>query len=146
MGDKNNQPRNLPAGFLLWQSANSWQRQMKTALTPVRLTHVQYLLLETLRNLSAGPEKATQVNLAKSAGIDAMMTSKVLRLLVRKKLVARKAPRHDARAFITVITPAGAALLNKARPLVEKCETAFFEKLVAKRKKFMANLHALAGN
>jgi DNA-binding MarR family transcriptional regulator len=130
------------AGFLLWQAGNAWQRQIRTALTPVGLTHVQYLLLETLEELSAESGGTSQVKLAKAAGIDVMMTSKVLRLLVRKKLIARKAARSDARAFYAELTKEGIAVLGKSRKLIAKNEDEFFGKL-EKRKKFIENLKML---
>jgi DNA-binding MarR family transcriptional regulator len=131
-------------GFLLWQAGNAWQRKMKVALMPVGLTHVQFLLLETLENMSVKKEPTTQVKIAKAAGIDVMMTSKVLRLLVRKKFVARKSPRHDARAFFSEVTPEGKKVLVKARTAVTKAEETIFENL-SKKKRFVANLKGLVG-
>lgn len=130
------------SGFLLWKASNAWQRQVKTALAPAGITHVQFLLLETLDALPADKKVSSQAEIARLAGIDVMMTSKVMRLLVRKKLVERRSPRNDARAFAVVLTPAGKKLLAKARPLVEKNEDAFFAE-IEKRKKFVANLESL---
>lgn len=133
-----------PTGFLLWKAGNAWQRQIKVALAPAGITHVQFLLLETLANLSESKQVTSQAQIAKAAGIDVMMTSKVLRLLVKKQFVSRKSPRHDARAFSAVITPQGKTTLLKAKKLLEKSEAKFFE-TIAKRKKFLANLEALVG-
>ena len=130
-------------GFLLWQAGNSWQRQIKAALDPVGITHVQYLLLETLHELEETKQPVTQVRLARAAGTDVMMTSKVLRLLSKKKLIARKPDSRDARAFIPVLTQQGLKQLEKARKLVEGSEQKFFSKLVNKHEKFANNLLAL---
>lgn len=129
-------------GFLLWQAANAWQRRMKNALAPLGITHVQFLILDTLSRIDGNPVR--QNLLAEAAGIDVMMASKVLRLMVTKKLVQRRSPRHDARAFTITLTDSGLLTLSKAKGLVEKSEAEFFEKLVSKRKKFFLNLEALA--
>ena len=131
------------SGFLLWQASNAWQRQIKLALAPLALTHVQYLLLETLQSIpAAAPMKQSAI--ADAAGIDVMMTSKVLRLLLKKKLVQRRSTRSDARAFVVSLTAEGKAVLEKARTIIEKTEDDFFAK-VSKKKKFLGNLQELVG-
>lgn len=130
-------------GFLLWKAGNAWQRQIKIALAPAGITHVQFLLLETLAQLEAGKHPSSQAQIAKAAGIDVMMTSKVLRLLVKKQFVSRKSPRHDARAFSASLTPQGKKVLDKAKALLAKSEVNFFA-AISKKKKFAANLELLA--
>jgi DNA-binding MarR family transcriptional regulator len=127
-------------GFLLWKAANTWQRETRNALVSTGLTHVQFLLLDTLSK-NAGMK---QSQLAEAAGTDQMMTSKVLRMLVQKKLIQRKSPRNDARAFLVSISPEGEKKLAKARILLSKMESAFFEK-IEKRKRFIKNLELLCG-
>ena len=141
MSKKSDNPNN--GGFLLWKASNAWQRQIKIALSPAGITHVQFLLLETLDGLSAGKKTASQAEISRLAGIDVMMTSKVMRLLVRKKLVERRALKGDARSFGIELTAAGKKTLAKARPLIAKNEAAFFAK-VPKLKKFLAGLEDLS--
>ncbi|HEU4718858.1 MAG TPA: MarR family transcriptional regulator [Bacteroidia bacterium] len=129
---------------MLWQAGNAWQRELKTALEPVGITHVQFLLLETLEELQSSGIPATQSRLAVASGSDVMMTSKVLRLLERKKLVGRKSYAKDARANSIVLTPEGAKVLAKAKKIVTANEERFFAKLVTKPGKFVQNLEALA--
>ncbi|MGL5890816.1 MAG: MarR family winged helix-turn-helix transcriptional regulator [Bacteroidia bacterium] len=140
---KNNQTQTRRTGYLLWQVSNSWQRAIKTSLDPLDLTHVQYLLLETLEQLKNAGELATQVKLAREAGTDVMMTSKVLRVLEQKKWVSRKANRADARAFHIALTPAGEKVAAKARQLVNDADNKFFGS-VSKLEKFSASLVQLA--
>ncbi|MCA6361961.1 MAG: MarR family transcriptional regulator [Bacteroidetes bacterium] len=141
---KQTQNRNRRTGYLLWQVSNSWQRTIKTALDPLDLTHVQYLLLETLEQFKTEGEAATQVKLARVAGTDVMMTSKVLRVLEQKKWVSRKANRADARAFHIALTPSGEKVVAKARQLVNDTDRNFFSNL-SKPEKFSDNLALLAG-
>ncbi len=140
---KQNQTQTRRTGYLLWQVSNSWQRAIKTALDPLDLTHVQYLLLETLEQLKSAGQPATQVKLAREAGTDVMMTSKVLRVLEQKKWVTRKANRADARAFHIALTPAGEKVASKARQLVNDADSKFFGN-VSKPEKFSASLSQLA--
>jgi MarR family transcriptional regulator, organic hydroperoxide resistance regulator len=126
-------------GFLLWKAANTWQREIREVLEPLDLTHVQFLLLQTISNHTS----MKQSELAIIAGTDVMMTSKVLRALVKKKLITRKSNRGDARAFTVAISPEGQKLLVKAEKLVISFEEEFFNRLVGKRKKFIQNLSAL---
>lgn len=135
--------RNRRTGYLLWQVSNSWQRSIKTVLDPLDLTHVQYLLLETLEQIKAEGQAATQVKLAREAGTDVMMTSKVLRVLEQKKWVSRKANRADARAFQIALTPAGEKVVAKARQLINDADRNFFSNL-SKPEKFSDNLAILA--
>ncbi|MCU0435486.1 MAG: MarR family transcriptional regulator [Bacteroidia bacterium] len=141
---KQSQNRNRRTGYLLWQVSNTWQRNIKIVLDPLDLTHVQYLLLETLEQLKTDGEPATQVKLAREAGTDVMMTSKVLRVLEQKKWVSRKANRADARAFHIALTPAGERVVSKARQLVNDADRNFFSS-ISKPEKFNDNLSSLAG-
>lgn len=131
-------------GYLLWQVSNSWQRNLKSVLDPLDLTHVQYLLLETLEQLKTAEQPATQVRLAREAGTDVMMTSKVLRVLEQKKWIARKANKADARAFHISLTANGEKVIAKARQLVTDADRDFFRN-VTKLDKFSAGLEQLAG-
>ncbi len=129
-------------GFLLWQAANAWQRQIKLALDPVGLTHVQYLLLDSLDLLGGKRHAVTQVKLARKAGTDVMMTSKVVRLLERKKFISRKTDHSDGRAMLIELTDSGSKALNRAKNLVAKNEQQFFLKM-GKPVKFAQSLQAL---
>jgi DNA-binding MarR family transcriptional regulator len=80
---------NASPGLLLWQVTNQWQAATRAALTPLGLTHVQFVLLASLTWLDAsGP--VTQKQLADHAVTDPMMTSQVLRALERRGLMERR--------------------------------------------------------
>jgi len=135
MSPKKNNHANT--GFLLWQAGNAWQRKIKLALDPVGLTHVQFLLLLSLEELGGKKHPVSQAKLSRKAGTDVMMTSKVIRLLEKKKLVARKSDKDDARAFQLELTKEGSQAIQKAKSLVVKSEDKFFSKISTHRKKFV---------
>jgi DNA-binding MarR family transcriptional regulator len=114
-------------GFLLWQLAHLWQRQVVSLLKPVGLTHVQFILLSGLKQLAAKRQVSiTQVQLADYARTDIMMTSKVLRKLEERGLVERKGHPDDTRARALALTAEGDALLKKAAKLIDAHDEAFF--------------------
>jgi DNA-binding MarR family transcriptional regulator len=105
-------------GLALWRATNRWQAAQRAALKPLGLTHVQFVLLASLTWLDTeGP--VIQRALADHAGTDPMMTSQVLRTLEARGLVRRRALASDARARALQVTPAGAALANRAVAVVE---------------------------
>lgn len=136
-------PRESP-GFLLWLVTNSWQRQLRAALDPIDLTHVQFVLLASLAWLSRNGEAVTQVRLAQQARTDVMMTSQVVRALERKGLVLRGAHPADNRARGLQVTPKGLRLVNKALRLVERADTRFFGAAGKDLAKLVILLRALA--
>jgi DNA-binding MarR family transcriptional regulator len=130
------------AGFLLWKAANAWQRHVREHLKPTGITHVQFLLLDAMKELEAKGQQPSQILLARTAGTDVMMTSKVIRTLEKQKLVARKENQKDGRAVILQMTATGKKKLERSALALRKSEGAFFAK-VSKPHKFMAQLEAL---
>ena len=43
-------------GFLLWQLTNQWQRQQRTALAKIGLTHAQFVVLASVLWLNTRSE------------------------------------------------------------------------------------------
>lgn len=132
------------AGFLLWKAGNAWQRHVRDHLKPSGITHVQFLLLDAVKQLEAEGKQPSQTLLAKTAGTDVMMTSKVIRTLEDAKLIARKENRNDGRAVILQITVTGKKKLTSATTAIKKAESTFFAKLAGKPHKFVSNLETLA--
>jgi DNA-binding MarR family transcriptional regulator len=132
------------AGFLVWKTANTWQRKIKEQLDPVGLTPVQFLLLNSLAALNKNQSLAiTQKMLSDYSGCDKMMTSKVLRSLEEKKLVQRKNHHSDTRSFSLLLTTKGMDLLQLATPAFSLAEKAFFDTLKKKESKFSKHLKKL---
>jgi DNA-binding MarR family transcriptional regulator len=132
-------------GFLLWRTTLSWQRSIRTALAPHRLTHVQFVLLASLWWLQDhGGEPPSQAQLAGHAGADQMMASQVIRKLEARGLLQRDTDLADSRARRLRITAAGAALLAGALADVEAADDAYFAALGPDRGSFLAGLAALS--
>ena len=138
-------PRESP-GFLLWLVTNSWQRQLRAALDPLDLTHVQFVLLASLASLSRHSGLVTQARLAQQARTDVMMTSQVARALERKGLLLRGAHPADHRARGLQVTPRGQQLVNKALGLVERADARFFSAVGKDLPRLITMLRALSGS
>ena len=113
-------------GFLLWHVTLRWQRDMAAALTPLGLTHVQFVLLATTWWLNTRGEQPNQLTVARQAGTDVKMTSQVLRTLEAKDLLTREVDPADTRARRLRVTDAGATLAARAIEAVEAADAAFF--------------------
>ena len=137
-------PRESP-GFLLWLGTNAWQRQLRAALDPLDLTHVQFVLLASLAGLSRAGDTVTQVRLAQQARTDEMMTSQVVRALERKGLLRRGAYPPDHRARGLQVTPKGLRLVNKALGLVERADARFFGAVGTDLPRLITILRSLSG-
>jgi DNA-binding MarR family transcriptional regulator len=144
MASSNNKNKSASPGFLLWQAGNAWQRKMKSVLDPVGITHVQYLLLDALEHLGGLDHPVSQVTLARVAGTDVMMASKVIRLLEKKKMIRRKSHKEDARVNLLELTPAGSRAMKKAKVLLTKTEKQFFANMEVKADKFAKCLEKIA--
>ncbi|MER7821132.1 MULTISPECIES: MarR family winged helix-turn-helix transcriptional regulator [unclassified Streptomyces] len=113
-------------GFLLWHATLRWQRDIATALAPLDLTHVQFVLLACTWWLNGQGEHPNQLAVARQAGTDVKMTSQVLRTLEQKGLVAREVDPADTRAKRLRVTDAGAELAPRAIAAVEQADAEFF--------------------
>ncbi|GAA0618183.1 MarR family winged helix-turn-helix transcriptional regulator [Streptomyces crystallinus] len=114
-------------GFLLWHATLRWQRDVATALAPLDLTHVQFVLLACTWWLNTQGEHPNQLALARQAGTDVKMTSQVLRVLERKGLIEREVDPADTRAKRLRVTDTGAGLAPRAIAAVERADARFFQ-------------------
>ncbi|MFI5636115.1 MarR family winged helix-turn-helix transcriptional regulator [Streptomyces goshikiensis] len=113
-------------GFLLWHVTLRWQRDIAAALTPLDLTHVQFVLLACTWWLNGQGERPNQLAVARQAGTDVKMTSQVLRTLEKKGLVEREVDPADTRARRLRVTALGAELAPRAIAAVEEVDARFF--------------------
>ncbi len=131
-------------GFSIWNTTNLWQRKIKEKLDPHGITHVQFLLLNTLASLNKDADRAiTQRMVAQHSGCDKMMVSKVLRTLEEKKLILRKDHASDTRSKSLLITTKGMELLKQASPAFLQAEVLFFESLGKKEKSFSKRIRKI---
>ncbi|KUJ66992.1 MarR family transcriptional regulator [Streptomyces albus subsp. albus] len=114
-------------GFLLWHATLRWQRDIAAALTPLDLTHVQFVLLACTWWLNGQGEHPNQLAVARQAGTDTKMTSQVLRTLEAKGLIEREVDPADTRAKRLRVTDAGAELAPRAIAAVEDVDARFFQ-------------------
>jgi DNA-binding MarR family transcriptional regulator len=132
-------------GFLLWHVTLRWQREMAAALTPLDLTHVQFVLLATSWWLNSRGDEPNQLSVARQAGTDVKMTSEVLRKLEAKGLIVRTVDAADTRAKKLRVTDRGAQLAGRAVAAVEAVDAAFFGH-AADPAALLAMLRPLAGD
>ena len=119
-------------GFVFWQVSILWQRAIVNVLKPYDLTHAQFVLLAgTGWLMRMRDEQISQTMLAAQAKTDIMMTSKVVRTLVEKKLLQRVDHPTDSRAYALRLTAAGVKLLQPALKAVEEADEQFFAVLRA---------------
>jgi DNA-binding MarR family transcriptional regulator len=130
-------------GLVLWRVTNAWQAAQRKALKPFGITHVQFVLLASLTWLE-GEEPVTQRALATHAGVDAMMTSQVLRALERAGQVERLPHPTDGRAMGVKTTAAGREVANRAIVVIEAVDAEFFAPLGDDRARFTRLLDGLA--
>ncbi|QBD77019.1 MarR family transcriptional regulator [Ktedonosporobacter rubrisoli] len=132
-------------GFLLWQVTNLWQKYQRAALEPLGLTHVQFVLLASINRLNQQGTPVTQIQLARHAHTDVMMTSEVVRTLEKKRLIQRAPHPVDTRAKCLSITPQGLEKVKQAIQIVAEVDHNFFASIPEGSEHFAALLrHLLA--
>ncbi|WP_214325340.1 MarR family winged helix-turn-helix transcriptional regulator [Nonomuraea sediminis] len=113
-------------GFLLWRLTLRWQRAITAVLTPLDLTHVQFVLLASTWWLNGQGQRPNQLSVARHAETDVKMTSQVLRKLEEKGLLVREVDPADTRARLLRLTERGQQLAERAVATVEKADAGFF--------------------
>lgn len=113
-------------GFLLYNLTTLLQRRMKRELDTLDITHMQFVLLATLKRLSKNSKAVTQIEIATESKADKMMVSKVLRTLQTKGFVTREEHSTDTRAKTILLTQSGNVMLQKGFAIVKKVEKDFF--------------------
>ena len=125
------------SGFLLWQISNMWQKRINDILSDHELTHVQYLLLATIVWMEKQDLPINQISLARQAQSHKMMTSKVVRSLVKAGLINRKKDLHDTRSFLIEITNEGREKYKSVKSIIKNADSNFFGKV--ERNRFSIN-------
>lgn len=133
-------------GFLLYNLTTLLQRRMKRELDVLDITHMQFVLLATLKRLSKNSKAITQIEIATESKADKMMVSKVLRTLQTKGFVTREEHSTDTRAKNILLTKEGNLMLQKGFTIVKKVEKSFFECLEKRTASFNANIKTLISN
>ena len=116
----------LSAGFWLHHAALTWRAELDSRLRPLGLTPTQFMLLASAGWLAHLGGEPTQQEVAEQAGADRMMTSKVVRTLEERGLLARHADESDARALRLTLTSAGRELVEQATKVARDVDVLFF--------------------
>ncbi len=116
-------------GFLLWKVNNYWQREIKIILSEFDLSHGQFVVLANTFYMGFENDNVTQMDIANQVGIDKMLTSNIIKALLKKEFVSRKEHETDTRAKTLKVTNTGKALLKKAVKSVENFDKSFFANL-----------------
>lgn len=115
----------LSPGFWLHQAARAWRAELDARLRPLGLTPTQFLLLASTRWLER-TGKPTQQAAAEQAGVDWMMTSKVVRSLAERGLLRRESDESDARALRLTLPLTGRTLTRQATAIARDVDAEFF--------------------
>jgi DNA-binding MarR family transcriptional regulator len=113
-------------GYWLKLVALAYQRELDAALRPLELTTTQFSILAGVSWLGQHGSWPTQQELARFAGIDRMMTSKVLQTLTRRRLVHRTVRADDARVRCVELTPRGRDAVKQSTALARDVDLRMF--------------------
>lgn len=130
-------------GFVLWQVTNLWQQHIRSALAPLDITHVQFVLLASVAWLEQAGVVVTQATLSRHAHTDRMMTSQVVRTLEQKGFFTRVAHPIDTRAKVVSLTAEGREVAQRALSVVESADEQFFQVLDGHVLTLMRLMHVL---
>jgi DNA-binding MarR family transcriptional regulator len=114
------------SGFLLWQVTTLWQREIKTALEEVALSHSGFVLLASLLWLKEQKVVVTQTTLIEHTKLDKMTVSKSLKKLEKEGFVLRAENEKDTRAKTIALTANGVNIAIESVKIVEKVDAKFF--------------------
>ncbi len=115
-------------GLLVWQLSNHWQSKLRKILKDYKLTLNEYLVLESISDLSENQIELSQNKISIFAGIDISVASVTFKLLENKKLIIRTT-KNDNRKKIVEMLASGIKLYNKVKPLILREELNIFYKL-----------------
>lgn len=117
------------SGFLLWKVTTLWQREIKTVLDKVGLSHSGFVILASLFWFKEQDIVVTQTIIIEHSKLDKMTVSKSLKSLEKTGLVERSENEFDTRAKTIVLTEKGVGLALKSVKIVEKIDGQFFSSL-----------------
>jgi DNA-binding MarR family transcriptional regulator len=131
-------------GLLIWQTSNLWQSSIRKQILKFNLSFNEYLILETLYNLSKFLSEINQVDIVKHSFIDKSVVSAKLTKLDKKKLIKKMTP-NDNRSNKLALTREGIIIVEKIINDVIEVENVFFSKLNQESFNFINSLKLLLG-
>ena len=131
-------------GLLIWQTSNLWQSNIRKQIAKSNLSFNEYLILETIYNLSKFLTEINQVDIVKHSFIDKSVVSAKLTKLDKKKLIKKMTP-NDNRSNKLALTIEGKIIVEKIINDVIEVENVFFSKLNQESFNFINSLKLLLG-
>ena len=111
-------------GIELWRAALRWRRQAEAELSPLGVTWMQWLALESTKALiEETGDAVNQAQIAARMELDKMTVSQLMTTLERLRLVDR-GPDMSGRAYRIWVTASGQRALEKGRDKVEAASLA----------------------
>jgi DNA-binding MarR family transcriptional regulator len=101
-------------GHLVWRLAMKWRVAVDRALSPLGLTHAQYVVLASLLAL----DRPSQRELADHTGLEPLYVSKLARALESSGFIERTRDKVDTRTVRLALTPHGREVVEPAIALV----------------------------
>ena len=131
-------------GLLIWQTSNLWQSRLRNKISKYNISFNEYLIIETIYNLSKYLTDISQVDIVKHSFIDKSVVSAKLTQLNRKKLIKKMTP-NDNRSNKLILTKEGINIIEKIIDDVIATESYFFSKLNQETFNFINSLKLLLG-
>ena len=131
-------------GLLIWQTSNLWQSRLRNKISKYNISFNEYLIIETIYNLSKYLTDISQVDIVKHSFIDKSVVSAKLTQLNRKKLIKKMTP-NDNRSNKLILTKEGINIIEKIIEDVIATESDFFSKLNQETFNFINSLKLLLG-
>ena len=131
-------------GLLIWQTSNLWQSNIRKQIAKSNLSFNEYLILETVYNLSKFLTEINQVDIVKHSFIDKSVVSAKLAKLDKKKLIKKMTP-NDNRSNKLALTREGKIIVEKIINDVIEVENVFFSKLNQESFNFINSLKLILG-
>ena len=131
-------------GLLIWQTSNLWQSNIRKQIAKSNLSFNEYLILETVYNLSKFLIEINQVDIVKHSFVDKSVVSAKLTKLGKKKLIKKMTP-NDNRSNKLTLTNEGKNIVEKIIDDIIATESDFFGKLNQETFNFINSLKLLLG-
>jgi DNA-binding MarR family transcriptional regulator len=112
--------------YWLHHAASRWRAELGRRLAVLELTPTQFDVLSALGWADRTIGKPTQQNIAAHAGIDRMMTSKVLKVLIARGLAERERSAMNLAAYTVHLTALGRGVLGGATAIARAAERELF--------------------
>jgi len=129
---------------LIWQISNLWQSKLRNKLSKYNISFNEYLIIETVYNLSNVSNNINQIDIVYNSFIDKSVVSAKLSQLVKKKLI-KKMTSNDNRSNRLILTKEGINIIESIVDEIILTEKNFFGKLNEESFNFINSLKLLLG-